>query len=447
MNKAYMITQNDVNRERFNSEIIKQDGTVKLFLNYFLAILGLAAQLNLIDDMRRDKIFELLGAVFEANTKRNSILVTNRMYVFSAWLMSLSSQWEAWQKLEAIIDFDSASKTFEEADKWYMRTLQEMKTYLNCAEKAIEKIDNSKLKAVHAKMTTLLKSMQKYSEIPEFSLKNEHVTKNVFVFEYCFIKDVREISVIETLRKYFYTFAVELQIFAKLGGKNFAEFSEFDYTKSENEKTLAELELNAKFETKMKEAKEKKEKALDKAILFAMEYEKMTEAEQESLPLETLEENDQILIELRYCGEVEKIKREWEVAEKKLSKMFEFARQLEGNLGIQSEMPSLIFAMQEVALLSLCKKGVLNYPTSRMKKGMLLLKISTEMGITEVLNFANEFQLSENEICFLKQVSTKSSEKLEKEVEILRDFSEKIENLSFLELLEVAKENGFLMEE
>lgn len=444
MKKGYIITQDEIHKERFNSNSneLKVDITdIEIFLSYFLIILGLAVQSEIIDESRRDKIFEYLFGAFESDTDSNSVLVTNKMYVFSAWLMTFS-KWEAWIKLEKITDFNSACYLYNEADKWYQGIIREMTYSLGRAEKYVEEIDNSGLKNEHIRMVALLKNMKNYSVIPDISFKNEHISRSQSIFLYTFIKE-KNGNVIEKLRQSFNDIAVELRIFSKLNGKTFAEFSLSDYSDSEKQKAIAEVELNQKFEAQIEAVKKEREETLKSAIRFNLKYENMTEEEQAAVPIEIIEKNDEIAIEKEYSLRISELNEKWSKAENSLEDMFFKASELEGSLTLP-DIPNLSFLMHEIALISICKSGIINYPDSRMKKGMILDQISTSFAINELLKNVNDYSLSEKEIKFIQEFFEQTD--FAEELERIKALSEKIEDLSVFELFEFAKEMGFLDE-
>lgn len=441
MKMGYIITQEEVYKERFNanSNNLNVDiNDIENFLSYFLIILGLAVQSEIIDESRRDKIFEYLFGAFESDTDSNSILVTNKMYVFSAWLMTFS-KWEAWIMLEKIADFNSACLLYNEADKWYKQIIREMTFSFGSIEKSIETLDNSNLRADYKCMGTLLKNMKNYSVIPDISFKNEHISRSQSVFLYCFIKE-KNGNIIQSLRNAFHDFAMELRIFNKLNGKKFAEFSLSDYTDSEKQKAIAEVELNQKFESQIRAIKAEREKALDKAIRFNMKYENMSAKEQATVPSEIVVANDTISIENKYSVMISEINNNWSKAEGSLDDMFSKANELEGQLILQ-DIPTLSFLLQEIALISIYRRGIINYPDSRLKKGMILSRIGTSFAINELLNYVEDYQLSEKEREFLQSAVSKNDFAIE--LEEIKSFSAEIADLNFFGLFEFAKEKGF----
>ena len=123
--------------------------------------------------------------------------------------------------------------------------------------------------------------------------------------------------------------------------------------------------------------------------------------------------------------------------------MFFKASELEGSLTLP-DIPNLSFLMHEIALISICKSGIINYPDSRMKKGMILDQISTSFAINELLKNVNDYSLSEKEIKFIQEFFEQTD--FAEELERIKALSEKIEDLSVFELFEFAKEMGFLDE-
>lgn len=443
MKKGYIITQQEIYRERFDAEANNLEINIEDvgdFLRYTFFILELAFKTGIIDQKRRDEISLMLLDCFESQTRSEDILVTNKMYIFAAWLMQYS-KWEAWLKLEKITDFKSVLEIYEEAEHWYFEVLRDMKLWHDLAGKCIEKIDNSNLKAEYSRMANLLNKMERYAVNPGFSFKSEHISKTQTSIIYCFIND-NQGNVIEVLKNSFYKFAMELQIFVKLNGKQFVEFCNSDYSEAENTKTLAELELNENFETKIKAVKFEKEKALDAAVLFNFKYDNMTEEEQAAVSSEILDANDEVAIKSKYDSMILQIQLEQSEAEKNLENMFSMINQLEGSLLLQ-DIPSLSSMLQELALVSLFKRGIINYPDSRIKKGMILSKLHTSFAIQEFLNYAEDNPLTENECKFLKiSLEEKQNSEFDKELEEIKVFTKEIENLTFFELVEFAKKCG-----
>ncbi|MBP3595827.1 MAG: hypothetical protein J6J60_00275 [Clostridia bacterium] len=441
MNKDYMITQKDIVKERFNSEKIECDN-IELFLSYFLVVLERAVQFKLIDSYRRDKIFELLFKVFEKNTNENCILISNKMYVFSDWLISLTN-YEAFEKLEQINDENSATQIFDLAEKNFFSNLRAMRRYLQCAERSINKIQNSNCKDIHAKLKNIICCMEKYSEIPSISFKNEHISRSFSVLEYIFLREESGKTIIEMLKNICYNFAMELQIFSKLDGKQFIEFSNSDYEKKEKEKEQAQIQLSKMFEIQLKELQTEKKQKLHSAMLFNQAYDNMTTEERNMVSNEELDKTDEVRIERDYAIKLEEIKTKWTVAEKNLGKAFEIESQLEGSLAIQDTNLNLSVCLQELALISLFKRGIINYPENRLQKGVLLGEISVEFAIFEFLNFCDAYSLLESEKKFLQ----KSIEFKDFSVDLrkIKKVSEEIENLNHLELLEYAKKSGYII--
>lgn len=442
MEERYIITQQDADKERFNAEANNHQIEIKdvsEFLRYTFFILELAFQVGIINQIRRDEVSFALLDCFESDTRSDDILVTNKMYIFSAWLMEFS-KWDAWLKLEKIIDFKSACEIYKEAENWYFGIISQMQSWHELAGKNIKKIDNSSLKNEHSRMANLLIEMKCYAVNPKLSFKNEHISKSEAVFCYVFI-DEKSGNVIEVLKQSFYQFAKEMQIFAKLDGRQFVEFSCSDYFDAEKAKTLAGLELNEKFEKKIKALKKEREELLDAAIRFNIMYDNMSEEEQAEIPGEVVEANDEMVINSKYALMISKIQDDWHAAEENLNKMFSKVNALEGCLILQDN-PSLSSMLQENALVSLCKRGVLNYPDSRVKRGMLLDKITVSFAIYEFLNYVEHDSLTKNELEFLQSSLEKNN--FEDELEEIRNFSEKIENLTFNELIRFSEIQGLL---
>ncbi len=400
----YMITQEEIEKERFSNQEIKLDGSVKAFLNYFVSILIFAQNLEIISDERRNAIFSNIAMALESKSK-NNIIITNIMYVFSAWLMSMDL-YSAWKELDSIKDLNSAVESLEKSKNWYKHQILEMKTNLLCSEKSVKKIDNENLKRAYVKLFDLLKVIDKYDESYQFSFKNEHITRSVLSsINYCFITSrlTKESSVIQALKCVYYDFFIELRIFTKLNGKEFVVFSNEEYTKSEAEKSVAELELNEKYEALLKKAEEEYKEELAEARKFDIKFEKMLKEEQEKVPLEEFEHNDVVRIEKKYRAKRDKINKEWDLAEEALNKKLDRIRDLEGSLAFQSDMPSLLFAMQEFALWSQAKKGMIVYPENRVQKGILLENMPLSKVISEVLENAEAIGLCDSEIEYLKK--------------------------------------------
>lgn len=401
----YMITQEEFIKEQFIDKKIHLDGSVKAFLNYFVAILLMVRDMGIISDERRDSIFGNIALAFESKSK-NNIIITNIMYVLSAWLKSMDL-YTAWKELDSIKNLDSAVETLEKSKDWYKRQILEMKSNLLASEKSIRIIDNEKLKISYEKLFNLLGVLEKYDLNPQFSLKSEHVTNLNSVFlPYSFITEdyKQEDSVIESLKKIYYNFLVEIRIFAKLNGKEFVVFSKEEYDKSETEKAIEEMELNEKYEELLKQADEEYKDALAEARKFDIRFEKMTKQEQEKIPVEEFEHYDVVRIEREFIKKKEKIKKEWDYAEDALNKNLDQIRDMEGSLVFQADMPSLLYTMQEFALWSLAKKGVIEYPQTRAQKGIMLDTMPLSTVIAEVLEKADAIGLTDCEFAYLKKV-------------------------------------------
>lgn len=441
-----IITQETVMKERINGVSLDLDfKNVSAVLTYFFVILKIAVEIGITNNVRKNEITEFLTRAFEKDTNGNMVCCSNKIYVFSAWLMTFSN-WEAWQKLNEVTDFESACKLYDEADEWYRGVLGRIRSFLRVTEKNVLKINNTYLTKEYLRMKALIKTLETYSVKPEICFKNEHITRNQMVFQYIFLEEPSGKNVIEFLKNAFYAFSMEMQIFTKIRGKEFSEISISDYNNSENDKVVMELELKQSYETQIKMLEAEKKEALNNAMVFNMDYNKFSKAKKAKVSRELIQKNDPITIEKNYDEEISKIREEWSKAASKFDELIYKVNELEGDLILQ-DSPTLSSLLNEVALHSIYERGFIKYTNSRIKKGMLLSRISRSFAINELTNsrcMEILSPLSETEITFIKKAFVFEPAVFEQKLEELKKLSEQIEELNFLQILKFAEENDFL---
>lgn len=383
--KNYMITQDEVNRDVFNSNEnrISLDGSVSQFLNYYIAILGLAVSLGIISEDESENIFKIFFTAIK-NKSSNKIVITNIMYIFSAWLQS-KSQWEAFKELSTIKDLSTANILLEKSDNWLKGQIAMAKVSLLGLKKNIVSLENSQLINVYNKLFLFLNTLKKY-ETTEVCYKSEHSSMSFFLLvEYDFLGDDRKYtnpkkSIIKRISSMILDFSIEMRILCKMNGKNLISFADKEASKVFSSRVMKIEDINDRYKKKIECLKRNKEEEL------------------------RLGEKKSSTIRNFYKKEIEKTYKAWDRAEKKYNQEVEKQNLSEGILDLMAEMPNLLLAMNEFTLYSLARKGKIQYPKTRIQKATVIENLSRITVVAEVLEYADSIGLSSNEIAYLKRI-------------------------------------------
>ena len=370
MNNNYIISAEEFKMEKFNSFVLSVD-TLEKFLAYYMLVLQLAYNCEIISRQEREKINNWLLVALAKKTDGKAVLIANIMYVFSFYLLSLSKQ-KALEELRLICSEDSANQCLIKADKFLKKFISRNNLVLSLIYSNVKSLNNSVFLKVYNELENYLVKLKYYDYDEEINFKEMH-NSTLSLQYFSLNQNTKYSNYFEKLENAITSFNYDVKIIKKLKGKELFE-SNFSLYKELQKKSDDELKkFEDKYEAKLSKLKaeyEEKKKAPNADIFSLMKkYEKKRQellenfsAEEESFLNEKLSLDD-----------------------------FDFKESI---LFLESEMPSISYIIKEFTLYYMVSKGFCDYPITeamRLKtienmdisKAVTLITSAEDIGLTD----------------------------------------------------------------
>ncbi len=370
MNNNYIISAEEFKMEKFNSFVLSVD-TLEKFLAYYMLVLQLAYNCEIISRQEREKINNWLLVALAKKTDGKAVLIANIMYVFSFYLLSLSKQ-KALEELRLICSEDSANQCLIKADKFLKKFISRNNLVLSLIYSNVKSLNNSVFLKVYNELENYLVKLKYYDYDEEINFKEMH-NSTLSLQYFSLNQNTKYSNYFEKLENAITSFNYDVKIIKKLKGKELFE-SNFSLYKELQKKSADELKkFEDKYEAKLFKLKaeyEEKKKAPNADIFSLMKkYEKKRQellenfsAEEESFLNEKLSLDD-----------------------------FDFKESI---LFLESEMPSISYIIKEFTLYYMVSKGFCDYPITeamRLKtienmdisKAVTLITSAEDIGLTD----------------------------------------------------------------
>ena len=370
MNNNHIISAEEFKMEKFNSFVLSVD-TLEKFLAYYMLVLQLAYNCEIISRQEREKINNWLLVALAKKTDGKAVLIANIMYVFSFYLLSLSKQ-KALEELRLICSEDSANQCLIKADKFLKKFISRNNLVLSLIYSNVKSLNNSVFLKVYNELENYLVKLKYYDYDEEINFKEMH-NSTLSLQYFSLNQNTKYSNYFEKLENAITSFNYDVKIIKKLKGKELFE-SNFSLYKELQKKSADELKkFEDKYEAKLFKLKaeyEEKKKAPNADIFSLMKkYEKKRQellenfsAEEESFLNEKLSLDD-----------------------------FDFKESI---LFLESEMPSISYIIKEFTLYYMVSKGFCDYPITeamRLKtienmdisKAVTLITSAEDIGLTD----------------------------------------------------------------
>ena len=396
MNNNVLITQEELLKEKFNSQEIINTENIAEFLLYFARILQLGVmeeliggdEFNFISNMLTKAISNCIIIPEDDEFVDDSEQIANYMYVITLYLQS-KSNWEAFLELKDLTSIEKAQTFVAEVKSWILKKLTAQILILETNKQNVQKLNMQNVTSCYNSLRKVLNNFMHFDNVSfTFHLKLYHKSSFQPV-EYSFLKTDFDYlpNFYEKLSKMISYFILEVSIMAKLNVKSLVN------GKLDEAKEISDL-MQSKSEVLNKEYEEKINN-------LRKEYETDLQCYYDSLHRPGRKKKglkDDVLITRKY---VEKKKAIESKLERKFSLLLEEQQTQDNNMiPILDENYSLIDLIKEYALFGLAQKGIFNYPSNAEARGQMLMAINLDVAISEFISM-NKTILTNEQINYL----------------------------------------------
>lgn len=411
MQNNNMITQKDIAKEQLNNRILFDHKNGDQFKFYFVALLEIACELNLIDSVRSKKISALiLETAQDFAEDDNYTAFKYYLYALSVWFNTMSN-YDVFELLLAINSPADAKQLFNQAISYIKVKIADMKKTLNETEMLVANIQNKQL-------THDFKILKNYVENlnnSNYAIYDLHNNSSFISYEFLRpISDFFKGDFVSSLEYTISCFYIELSILNKFDAKSLFKKMQKEYHPNCNSLDV----LTRNYENELKKLKEEYESKLDeyydlqaKLDSIMDEAEKNFTEQHPELSGDELEDAldeyfndfdcgieiiDETEIRNWYLNSKESVTSKFQKESKKIEKIHD------DEMFRLNSSCSLLSVLKEFALFIQANEGLIIYPSDVKSKQELLMRLDTKYVIEVFLhNNEKKLELTNTEIDYL----------------------------------------------